>query len=105
MMKSMESRANEIKNINKELEQLNKRKRLLIDRKKVVQQELYKYMSEHNLKNINDVKSYKIKPQESVPRKGLRSKKRDALNLFREVGIPNPEEFWNDFQKTQKITI
>jgi hypothetical protein len=29
-------------------------------------------------------------------------KRDDAINLFRDAGIPNPESFYLDFEKTQK---
>ena len=36
------------------------------------------------------------------PRKPDVTKREDAIELFRDAGIPKPEEFWDEFKATQR---
>lgn len=94
---------NEIRSIDRELKILNSRIKSLRLQKKASQGHLYKYMKNRNLEEFEKIKLKSITPKPPTPRKPLKKKKEDALELFRDVGIPDPDGFWRDFQSTQKI--
>jgi len=98
----MTSYINEIKSIDKEIKRLSIHTSNLKKRKKEVEQNLHNYMKSHNINELEGVKISKLDTKKA-PRKKPSEKKRDALALFREVGIPNPDEFWNEFVTTQKV--
>lgn len=90
----------EIKRITLHLKELREQKQKALDN-------LYNYMINHNLESVsNGSKTISIKtcrPKELKPKtKSKKKRKEDAIELFREVGIPNPIEFWNQFTITQK---
>jgi hypothetical protein len=97
----------EINSINTELQRLNSHTKSLKLQKSRAMKGLYNYMIAHNLEKVGEGKNTitlkKCTPSE--PRKKSKPKpqrKEDAINLFREVGIPDPERFYIDFEKTQK---
>lgn len=97
----MTSYINEIKSIDKELKRISVHTSNLRIRKKEIEQNLYNYMKDHNINELEGVKITKLCSKKI--RKKPSEKKRDALALFREVGIPNPDEFWDSFISTQKV--
>ena len=94
-----------LNSINKELKRLNDEKKRLTLEKKKIERFLYEAMKRTNVKEYQGYKTAKLSPKEKI--KPLRKKKKekyhDAIRLFTEVGIPDPEGFWNEFQRTQKI--
>ena len=61
-------------------------------------------MKSHNIEEVDGVKITKLKPK-TVLRKKPSEKKRDAVELFKEVGIPDPNQFWDELMSTQKPKI
>ena len=98
----------EIYGIDAELKRINERSKQLRSQKKRCMTGLYNYMISQGIDRVIDGKKVitinqcdpnkkraKIKPK--------KQKKEDAIYLFREIGIPNPEEFYMEFEQTQKI--
>ena len=95
--------ADEILNIENEMKRVRKHLKDLRDLKIAPTKALYRYMKEHDLKVYKTIKIDKIAPSLPKPSKKLPSqKKKDALNFFRDSGVGNPEEFYQQFLLTQK---
>lgn len=59
-------------------------------------------MTEHELEKYEGVTINSIRPSDIRRRKPEKEKKRDAIELFRNIGIGDPEEFYVEFKATQK---
>ena len=94
----------EIKSIEKEEKRLRTRQRKLRLQKKRAQAYLYTYLESQGIEKYDGITKKSIQPREKKTRKKIKDKKKDAMELFRMTGIPDPEKFWTDFQTTQKIT-
>ena len=92
----------EIESIKKERKRIIARSRKLFAQQKKAEKHLYDYMVSHSLEEVGGIKKKNITPREKVPRKKKKEKKKDAIDLFRQTGIPDPEKFWEDLQRTQK---
>lgn len=101
----------EINSIDNELRRLNTRSKTLRSQKMRAMTGLYTYMKSHNLEKVGEGKSAitieKCKSQ-SIHRtkrkaKPKARKREDAIGLFRNIGIPDPETFYSEFEKTQKL--
>lgn len=92
----------EIESIKKERKRLNNQSRKLLAQQRNAENHLYTYMNSHHLEEFGGIKKKTIAPKEKLPRKKKKEKKKDAIDLFRQTGIPDPEKFWEDLQKTQK---
>jgi hypothetical protein len=88
--------------IQKELQRLNIITKKLRQQQDQAKQRVYRYMVAHNLEEIDGVTLKKVAPKEKFPRKKKSEKVNDALKLFRESGLTDPEGFWNELQKTQR---
>jgi hypothetical protein len=94
----------EIRNIEAEIKRLSSRASELRKKKHQCEENLYNYMVAHNLQKVENINISKVTPKQTF-RKNKTEKKRDALRLFRDIGIPDPEGFWKDFQSTQKVVL
>lgn len=92
----------QLKDLDSALKNYTLKMKQLRDQKKQVNSNLYNFMIKHNLEEYQGIKLQKITPKEKVKRKKAKEKKEDALKLFYEIGIQNPESFWESLQKTQK---
>jgi hypothetical protein len=75
----------------------------LREQKSLAQSRLYAYMVRHGMEEYQGIKVNKIKPPLKTKRKSNKRRREDGIRLFHQVGIPDPESFWNEFQGTQKI--
>lgn len=62
---------------------------------------IYNYMSKNNIENYKGYSIKKLAPKKKTRRKKAVDKHRDAYNLCRNVGIPDPEKFIKEFKATQ----
>ena len=93
----------EIKSLRKEIKRLNGSLKVLRDQKTVVEGHLYRYMKKNGIEKIDGITINSIKPREErLPRKKKSEKKRDAIELFQEIGVSDPEQLWLEFQATQR---
>lgn len=93
----------EIKSLRKEIKRLNGNLKVLRDQKTVVEGHLYRYMKKNGIEKIDGITINSIKPREErLPRKKKSEKKRDAIELFQEIGVNDPEALWLEFQATQR---
>jgi hypothetical protein len=102
-MSRAESYVHEINSLEPEIKRLNQRLKQLREQKKTAENHLYQYMVRHNLEKFEGKTLKKLTPKQKQTRKPLANKKADAIKLFRETGIPDPETFWLEFQQTQKL--
>ena len=93
----------EIKSLRKEIKRLNGNLKGLRDQKTLAEDRLYKYMKQNGIDKLDGITISSIKPQsERLPRKKKSEKKRDGVELFKEIGVADPEGLWIDFQATQR---
>jgi hypothetical protein len=92
----------EIESIKKERKRLTFESRKLLQQQRKAERHLYTYMESTGISEYGGIKKSNIKPKEKVQRKKKKEKKRDAIALFRQTGIPDPEKFWDQLQSTQK---
>lgn len=88
-----------IKCLNKELRDLREQKRKLTA-------DLVHYMKDHNLEKLEEFELSKLVPKkrivkEKVAKKTPTQKKKDGIQLIKQIGIVNPEQFYNELLKTQ----
>ncbi len=95
---------NEIRSIEKEEKRLRAVQKKLREQKKKAQGYLYTHMESSGVEKYNNITKKSITPREKKVRKKAKDKKRDAIELFRLTGIPDPEKFWSDFKNTQTTT-
>lgn len=104
-MSSADGYIREIESISDALKRLNTKSRDLRKQKNLAKERLYVYMERSGITEYRGYKAEKLKPKDKPIRKKPSEKKADALRLFAETGITDPELFWQEFQKTQKCTI
>lgn len=81
--------------MNRELAELRARKAEVGDH-------LRRHMERAEETEINGIKLRALQPRTRRPRVPAAIRRENALSLFRAIGIQRPDEFWNEFQATQK---
>lgn len=102
IMSNPEAYVKEIKSLTGEIKRSNDRLNKLREQRKKKQSLLYKYMSERDIEKYEGITINSIRPRDVMRRKPEAEKRKDAIELFRQAGIPNPEEFYLEFKSTQK---
>jgi len=93
----------EIKSLRKEIKRLNGSLKLLRDQKNLAEGRLYNHMKKNGIEKTDGITIKSIIPrEEKLPRKKKSEKKRDAIELFQEIGVSDPEALWVEFQSTQR---
>lgn len=100
-----DSYVRQITDIEATLKRLNKQRSELQKKKKEAEQRLHAWMVKNGVEEYGKVKIKKVAPKPKAKRKPAKKKKDDALRLFSEIGVNDPEEFWEAFQRTQKVTV
>ena len=103
-MSNGEAYIRQIGGIDEALKRLNTETKTLREKKKTAKRRLYEWMKSRGLEEFQGYKLTKITPKPKLPRKKAKEKKEDALRLFKEIGVDDPEELWTAFQHTQKST-
>lgn len=101
-MSNPDAYVREISSLDNEIKRLNGKLRTLRDQKKTKQDLLYKYMIKNRIEKYNGITAKSIRPREHRPRKPESEKKSDAIDLFTQIGVENPEELYKEFKLTQK---
>lgn len=102
-MSSGERYVKQLADIDATLKRLNSKTTELRKKKKEVQTHLHTWMVRHNHDKFEGYSVEKIAPKAKPKRKPASKKKQDALVLFQQVGIDDPERFWEEFTRTQKV--
>lgn len=96
----------EIENLSTEIKRLNGRLKELRQRRRQQEKYLYDSMKMWHETKVGNYTIKKLEKKAHPPprhrRKGQKAKKQDALHLFRQIGIPSPEDFWQRFDQTQR---
>jgi len=93
----------EILSLRKEIKRLNEHMKTLRDQKNLTEGRLYQYMNKNGIEKLDGITINSIKPRsEHLPRKKKSEKKRDAVELFQQIGVSDPEGLWTEFQATQR---
>ena len=93
--------ARQIKAIKAEEARLRSHIREIAEQRKRFETNLYRYMNENHIETFEGITIRSIAPKEKVKRIPIKKKKQDAVKLLRDVGIPDPQTFWTELQKTQ----
>jgi len=102
--------AKEILSLKKEIKRLNAQLKKLRGQRKHAETNLYQHMVNYELDKVTltyDDKSQtitvkSITPKPKVIRKKKSDKEKDAIRLCEEVGIPDPQQFYEEFMETQR---
>jgi len=92
----------QLKELSSALTRLNAQTKAIKTKQKDAKIHLAEWMERNHMEEYQGYKLAKIKPKPKVPKKPSKDRKDDALRLFNEVGIPDPTDFWDRFQETQK---
>lgn len=101
-MSNPDSYIREINSLDDEIKRLNSKLKALREQKRSKQDLLYKYMTKNHIDKYGGITAKSIRPRENFPRKPESEKKSDAITLFTQLGIENPEEVYKEFKLTQK---
>jgi hypothetical protein len=91
----------EIQSIDKELKRLSQMAKKLREQKKKHQTIILNYMDKIGIDKWEKYDASKLNPEKKTRKKAV-EKKKDAIELFRRIGVPQPETFYNEFKQTQK---
>ena len=103
-MSNPDAYVREIGSLDTELKRLSVRVKALRCQKKEKQVLLCIYMERNSLEKYGGLTLKSVTARQSRPRKPAAAKKDDAMELFRDAGIDNPSEFWDNFKATQTYT-
>ena len=102
-MATSDGYVHEIKSLRKEIKRINGSLKVLRDQKNLAEGRLYQYMKKNGIEKADGITINSIRPHsEQLPRKKKSEKKRDAVELFQQIGVSDPEALWVEFQATQK---
>jgi hypothetical protein len=101
-MSTGEAYVRQIGSIDEALKRLNEETRTLRKQRGIAKQRLHDWMKKNGHEEYQGYKLAKIAPKPKVPRKKAKEKKEDAMRLFRDIGVNDPEELWVEFLRTQK---
>jgi seryl-tRNA synthetase len=94
------SYVSKINSIDEALKRANTHIKTLKTEKKQAQERLYKYMVSKKLEEYEGVTLKKIAPKQKVVRKKENEKKQDAMKLFSDIGVDDPETLYTTFVET-----
>jgi len=92
-----------LNSIGESIKRHNAQLKILREKKKESEKRLHSYMIKNNMEEYGGYKASKIAPKEKKLVKKKKEKKTDAIRLFSEIGITDPESFWDALQETQKV--
>jgi len=101
-MSNGEGYIRQISSIDEALKRLNAETKALRTQRTLTKQRLYEWMKSRRLDEYQGYNIDKIVPKPKIPRKKAKEKKEDAMRLFKDIGVDDPEELWVAFQNTQK---
>lgn len=97
-----EAYVKEIRGLDSSIKKLNSEKNKLQARKKELEGYLYEYMRSRNLEEVDGITIKKVKPKPPTIKKKAKEKKEETLELYRNIGIPDPDEFYSQVEKIRK---
>lgn len=96
----------ELRIVERELKLYNAKTRAARERKRKLTENLYKYMQRNGISKVEGYTLDKVTPKQPrekpKPKKPEREKKRDIVELYRQVGILNPEQLYEETKHLQQ---
>lgn len=92
----------QIKELSDALTRLNKQAKDIREKQKIAKERLAQWMERKELEEFQGYKLSRIKPKPKIPTKPKEKKKNDAIRLFSEIGVTDPQELWDRFLETQR---
>lgn len=102
-MTTPEGYIRQISSIEDALKRHNQQVKDLRQKQRLAKNHLYEWMKSKGLEEYQGYTIKKVAPRPKIPRKKAKDKKEDALRLFSDIGVNDPEEFWEALQRTQKV--
>lgn len=107
---SSESYVREINSLDTEIKRLNAIVKRLREQKRQAQTNLHSYMVSRGLEQVGEGKQAitirKCAPPKPRPKtKPKKDRKAEAIELFRDAGIPDPNSFYEQFESIQKAKL
>lgn len=101
----MDADVRRLKEIDAALKRVNSQAKELRLKKAKATEQLYKAMVKKGVEQYEGYTLKKVQPKVRAKKKPVKQKKADAIELFRTVGIDDPETLYEEFEKTQKINM
>ena len=95
----------QLSQIDASIKRLNSQTAELRKKKKDILGHLHTWMVRNGHEKYGSYTVTKIAPKPPAKRKPAKAKKLDAMALFQQVGIDDPEQFWEELARTQKAVI
>lgn len=92
-----------INRITNEIKKLNTILKDLRSQKKLTEERLYKWMKRNGVKEYEGFKRDKYSPKIKPKRKPKKECMKDSIQMFRNIGIPDPEGFYKEYQQIQYL--
>ncbi|HMP28783.1 MAG TPA: hypothetical protein PKD85_04235 [Saprospiraceae bacterium] len=99
----MDANVRRLKDIEDALKRANIKCTELRKKKKIAQEHLYSSMKKNGVEDYKGYTLKKVQPKLPAKRKPAKAKREDAINLFRSIGVDDPETFYSEFEMTQKF--
>ena len=99
----MEADVRRLKDLDDALKRANEKVSNLRKKKKDAQEKLYRSMEKNGVEKYEGYSISKLRPKVPAKRKPAKAKKKDAIRLFSEIGVDDPDELYEKFQRTQRI--
>ena len=93
----------QLASINDTLKRLTSKVKDLKRQKKDIEERLRRWMEKNGYEECEGYKLTKLQPKPKAPRKKKADKKRDAIQLFADIGIDDPDELYEKLRETEKI--
>jgi hypothetical protein len=105
-MFSPDSCSREIKSLDAEISRLATQTKNLKQQKKRAEERLLDYLKRNHLESYSGYRKADLEKKFLVKKYiKEKEKKENAFRLFRETGIPDPEDFWRRYKQTQKPKV
>ena len=99
---SGDSYVRQVQSIDESLTRLNHKVKELRKKKKEAEERLYVWMQRNGHEKYDKYTIQKLQPKPKSKRKPKKEKRQDAIKLFSDIGIDDPESFLQEFERTQK---
>lgn len=101
-MNQCNSYVRQIESLNKEIKRLNSVVKKLRSQRSTIELHLYNTMEKNHIEEVGKYKLEKLKPKEKVKRKSKKQQKKEAISLFYEIGVPDPETIYEELERRKK---
>jgi hypothetical protein len=95
----------QLKDLSDALARLNSQTKDIREKQKQTKARFAEWMERKEIEEYQGYKLSKIKPKPRIPIKPKERRKNDAIRLFSEIGVTDPQDLWDRYQQTQRYDI